>query len=240
MIYIEPPIPNKVLIQFGRCCTSVLQMSNLSDEIALETLDALESRLQRIEWFLSGGDEAKESLHQVAARGRDSTVQGRLARLESNLGKLSSKSPVVREILKLYAKHPNLFQPTVSDVPTTLSTSELLAVISSCATSYPTTASRLNAIKDLPIPNAESSTSLIALYPRLAKLELLQESQAREMAELRIRTASAIQRWYELGVLGESECWSEWEGRVVIIEKKVRQGEIRKAQETMERQTYQP
>ena len=76
-------------------------MSNPSDEIALETLDALESRLQRVEWFLSRSDKAKESLHQVAARGRDQTVQGRLAGLESNLGKLSLKSQVVRDILKL-------------------------------------------------------------------------------------------------------------------------------------------
>ena len=100
-------------------------------------------------------------------------------------------------------------------------------------------ASRLNAIKDLPIPSAESSASLIALHPRLANVELLQELQAREMAELRTRTASAIQRWYELGVLGESECWTEWEARVVNVEKKVRHDEIRQVQEAKESQTYQ-
>ena len=70
-------------------------------------------------------------------------------------------------------------------------------------------------------------------------MELLQELQAREMVELRTRTALAIQRWYELGVLGESECWTEWEARVVNVEKKVRQEEIRQAQEAKESQTYQ-
>ncbi|KAL2050482.1 hypothetical protein ABVK25_009316 [Lepraria finkii] len=217
----------------------VFEMSNPSNKTALETLDALESRIQRVGWYLSGSDVVEESLQQVAAQGRDQIVQARLARLENKLGQLSSKSQVVHDLLKFHTRHPDLFQPTASDVPTTLSTSELLAIISSCATSYPTTASRLNAIKDLPIPSAESSASLIELHPRLANVELLQKLQAREMAELRTRTASAIQRWYELGVLGESECWTEWEARVANVEKKVRQEEICQAQEAKESQTYQ-
>lgn len=81
---------------------------------------------------------------------------------------------------------------------------------------------------------------MIALRPRLAQIELLQESQAREMSELRARSAEAIQRWYELGVLGESECWSEWEGRVVGVEKRVRREEGMKAKEVKEMGTYRP
>ena len=141
-------------------------------------------------------------------------------------------------IRKLDAAYPDLFQPTTSDIPTTLTTSELLAIINSCATIYPTTASRLNAIKDLPVPSAESSASLITLHPRLAKVEMLQDLQAREMAELRARTAAAIQRWYELGVLGESECWTEWEGRVANVEKRVRRVEIHQAQEAKENEIF--
>lgn len=136
--------------------------------------------------------------------------------------------------------YPDLFHPNIPDLPTTLTSSELLAIVNSCATSYPTTASRLNAIKDSPIPSAESSASLIALNSRLASIEILQTSQAREMAELRVRTASAIQRWYELGVLGESECWTEWEGRVSGVEKRVRREEMRKAQEEKDKEIYQP
>lgn len=120
-----------------------------------------------------------------------------------------------------------------------MSTSEVLAIINSCATSFPTTASRLNAIKDLPIPSAESSASLIALHPRLAEIELLQDAQTSEMAELRSRSAVAIQRWYELGVLGESECWTEWEGRVIDIEKKVRRQEVHVVQDAKEMEAYQ-
>ena len=123
-------------------------------------------------------------------------------------------------------------------MPTTLSTRETLAIVDACAPSYQTTASRLSAIKDLPIPPAESSTLLVSLHPRLSKLELLQDEQAREMAELRTRSAKAIQRWYEVGVLGESECWSEWEGRVVEVEKRVRREEGRMAKVMEEDRTY--
>lgn len=58
------------------------------------------------------------------------------------------------------------------------------------------------------------------------------------MAELRIRSARVIQRWYEVGVLGESECWSEWEGRVVQVEKRVRRGEGRMAKVAEEDKAY--
>ena len=76
-------------------------MSDGSTKIALETLDALESRLQRVAWYLSGDNEVGEVLQNVKAEGRDQTVQARLARLENNLGKLSSRSPEARELLGL-------------------------------------------------------------------------------------------------------------------------------------------
>ena len=72
----------------------------------------------------------------------------------------------------------------------------------------------------------------------MAKLEIMQESHAQEMVDLRKRTASAIQRWYELRVLGESECWSEWEGRVVKAEKLVRREEKEQMREMKEKEAY--
>lgn len=59
------------------------------------------------------------------------------------------------------------------------------------------------------------------------------------MADLRTGSARAIQRWYELCVLGESECWSEWEGRVVGAEKKVRREEGRMAKKVEEDEAYE-
>ena len=134
--------------------------------------------------------------------------------------------------------YPDLFHSTTTSVPTSLSAPEIQAIVNSCAPTYQTTASRLNAIKDLPIPPAEASVSLISLVPRLSKLELLQDEQAREVADLRTRSARTIQRWYELGVLGESECWTEWEGRLVQVEKRVRREEGRMAKEVEEDEAY--
>lgn len=74
----------------------------------------------------------------------------------------------------------------------------------------------------------------------MAKLELLQESQAKEIAELRSRSASVIQRWYELGVLGGGQCWTEWESRVANVEKVVRQEEMHRAKEIESAGAYQP
>lgn len=76
-------------------------MSDPADKRALTLLTGLESRIRRITFFLSGNDEGDETLQQVAAQGRDETVQARLARLESNLARLSSRSPVVYDLLKL-------------------------------------------------------------------------------------------------------------------------------------------
>lgn len=69
-------------------------------------------------------------------------------------------------------------------------------------------------------------------------MELLQESQGRELAELRLRSASAMQRWYELSVLGGNECWTEWEGRMSIVEKRLRREEGYSAREAKEMQVY--
>lgn len=99
MIYTKPWQSTKCFGQL-HMTAPVFEMSNPSNKTALETLDALESRIQRVGWYLSGSDEVEESLQQVAAQGRDQIVQARLARLEHKLGQLSSKSQVVHDLLK--------------------------------------------------------------------------------------------------------------------------------------------
>lgn len=53
----------------------------------------------------------------------------------------------------------------------------------------------------------------------------MQDTQGSEMADLRLRTAALLQRWYEIDVLGGGECWTEWEDRVIAIEKAMRRTE---------------
>lgn len=76
-------------------------MSETETDTALATLDSVEARLQKVQWYLSGTDEGEDTLREVTAQGQDYTVQARLARLENNLGKLSSRSPFIRDLLQL-------------------------------------------------------------------------------------------------------------------------------------------
>lgn len=76
-------------------------MSETTTRTALATLDSLEARLQKVQWYLSGSDEVEDTLQGVIVQGQDYTVQARLARLENNLSKLSSRSSVVQDLLKL-------------------------------------------------------------------------------------------------------------------------------------------
>ncbi|EEH02866.1 conserved hypothetical protein [Histoplasma capsulatum G186AR] len=95
--------------------------------------------------------------------------------------------------------------PQPPAIPSTLSQQALTSIILSYASAFPETASRLTSLKDLPIPPASLSASLIELQPRLDRLVAVQEQQAAEIAELRARSALVAKRWVEVGVLGGSE-----------------------------------
>lgn len=79
---------------------------------------------------------------------------------------------------------------------------------------------------DVPVPPAELSTQLIDLQPRIAKVEALQAAQNADIAELRERSAAALQKWYRSDVLGAGEAWADVEGRVERIEQRVRRVEL--------------
>ena len=51
------------------------------------------------------------------------------------------------------------------------------------------------------------------------------------MAELTFQTASLLQRWYELWVIGGGEYWAEWEERLMGAERAVRREEGRRKRE---------
>lgn len=124
-------------------------------------------------------------------------------------------------------RFPDLFQPQpLHEIPEGLSARTLSSIVLSYATAFPETASRLTSLNDLPVPDAQSSAALIELQPQLDRLAQTQAEQAKEISELRVRTARVLQRWYEVGVVGSGECWAEWEGRLEDVEREVRRREV--------------
>ncbi len=83
-------------------------MTDDIEQTARGTVDLLEQRLRRIEYFLTGHDPAQESLQEAVAEGKDRTVLTRLAKVENSLAKLASSSPVVEDLLKLCKAYASL------------------------------------------------------------------------------------------------------------------------------------
>ena len=99
-------------------------------------------------------------------------------------------------------------------------------MILSYATAFPETASRLTSLQDLPVPAASLSASLIELQPRLERIAKVQAEQAREITELRSRSAVLAERWMAVGIVAGGEVWGEWEGRVEDVEREIRRREV--------------
>ena len=238
-------------------------MTQQAYEAAIISVEDLEIRLRRLEYYLSGSDDPQPSLKATVTKGRDHTVAARLSTLERRLHNMSENSPVIHDLLQIRKSacrqlkgpspklrlswhsteraHPTLFHLSHSDldtIPSNLSSEEILAIVAAHGPLYHQTASQLTSIHDLAIPSSSLSTSLISLQPRISKLQYLQEAQAKEMAALRARSAKAVQRWYELGVLGQGECWAEWEGRMEECEKKVRRAVGDQKRDMEEREKY--
>lgn len=129
-------------------------------------------------------------------------------------------------------RNPELFQTAPTpEMPPGLTPQTLASIVLSYATAFPETASRLTSLNDLPIPDAQSSASLIELQPQLDRLAQIQTAQAAEISQLRVRTASLLQRWYEIGLVGSGEVWAEWEGRLEDVERGTRRTEVKRQRE---------
>ena len=68
---------------------------------AWETIDLLQYRLQRLEFYLTGSDNGQEQLQKADNQGRGQGVLARLAKAENDLAQLASKSRLVHELLTL-------------------------------------------------------------------------------------------------------------------------------------------
>ncbi|KAL7267565.1 hypothetical protein RUND412_009844 [Rhizina undulata] len=191
------------------------------DETASATLHDLEVRLRRIEFLLAGScEDPSAELYAIRKSGRENTIRARLHALERDLFKVLSKSLKDKDMLELHSKYPEIFAPHPNHPPpSTLSSSEKAFSVLAVAPSYHHTASQLTSIRDTPIPDPTISTMLISLLPQIHRLEVVQETQSREIAELRKRSARLLERWYLVGIEGINECFAEWDERTLEVDK---------------------
>lgn len=189
------------------------------DETTISTLSFLEARLLRIEHLLYGPTVPRTTSDQ-----EESAFEA-LAHLESRLSRLLKDFRVYSDLLKIYQAHPTLFLPDPTPPAQSLPTQAVQATVLASASQFPATASSLTAVFDTPVPEPELSASLASLGPRMRGIEAVQAAQTAEVAALRSRSEAILRRWYEHGVVGNSELVSRVERRVARLEKGVRRRE---------------
>lgn len=194
------------------------------------SLGSLEARLQRIQYALNGDNEIEErsSTHPPA----ESTAAIRLRNLERQMRLVESKSSAAEDVLSLQSKHLDIFQQvTDASQSNLLPLTSQAALVLSHAQLYSRVSGQLQSLQDASVPDSASASKLLELRPRINKAAVRQEQQAKELAELRSRSAAAVEQWYETGVLGMAERWAEWEERMRDVEIVVRRLEAVKKRE---------
>jgi hypothetical protein len=208
------------LLIFANTDTEHDTMAVTNDSPA-HSLDSLEARLQRISYALAGDQEIEDA--PTTPRSGDGTAASSLRKLETQMQTLASRSSTVDQVLKLQANHPNLFsQDNGAEQPNTLALPSQAALVLSHAQLYSSISGQLQSLQETDVPDPTSASKLRELQPRIDKAAARQEQQATELAELRSRSAAAVEKWYETGVLGMAERWAEWEERMRDVEIVVR------------------
>lgn len=192
-------------------------------------IDGLEARLRRIEYALTGtSDNASAQRPPTPGTG---TASSRLRTLERHLQAVSSSSDAVHEVLRLQANHPKIFAETPDHESPSLPPASLAALVLSHTQLYQTLSTQLGLLQDTSIPDPASASALMSLQPRAEKAAARQDEQARELAQLRLRTAAIMEQWHAAGIIGMGERWAEWEERMRDMEILVRRMEAAKKRE---------
>ncbi|KAF2398082.1 hypothetical protein EJ06DRAFT_480986 [Trichodelitschia bisporula] len=200
------------------------------EDVLLQTLDLLAWRLRRLEFVLDGRVIEVEGTED--RKTPSVPVVPRLQRLESTLQQLASRSEVVSDLLKLQSQHPNIFtEDEPKDASSEPDTTQQLAMVLTDAPRFSTITSQLRSLSDFSVPPTSAFASVIALQPRLAQLEEQQYRQAMEISELRKRTGALVLQWHELFILGQGQCWAEWDTRLRNAERSVRREEVRRMED---------
>jgi hypothetical protein len=96
---------------------------------------------------------------------------------------------------------------------------EKMTTVLSAAPEYHAASSQLTSIMDSPIPDPAVSADLVMLLPRIHRVEVVQETQAKKIAMLRRRSAALLEQWFLVGIQGVNECFAEWDERTFAVDK---------------------
>lgn len=205
------------------------RMMATSAEVTPDTLSMLEARLKRIDYVLNGYDYQTERPPAAKTTG---SAAIKLRGLERSLQSLAASSSTITDILNLRKAHPEIFDPdTSSPTPATLPPQSLASLILAHKSLYATASNNLTQLQDFSVADPSTAAKLTNLQPRIDEAQAKQRAQAVEFAELRDRSARAVEAWYEGGVLRMDGQWAEWEERLRDAEILVRRREAAKRRE---------
>ncbi|GAB1741706.1 hypothetical protein NU219Hw_g7119t1 [Hortaea werneckii] len=202
----------------------------MSQRTAADTLALLEERIRRIDHLLHGHTTLNSSLHENDQDSPPSSATARLRKLERSLASLLDRSPAAHQAIALQKSHPHLFSST-STTSTDLPTSTLATLVLAHSHLYTNLSTQLTQLQTTPLPDSTPLTHLIDLQSRINKLQTKQHEQAQELADLRSRSALAVEKWYTGGVMAMGEQWADWEERVREVEILVRRREATRRRE---------
>ncbi|KAF2015649.1 hypothetical protein BU24DRAFT_408849 [Aaosphaeria arxii CBS 175.79] len=191
------------------------------EEAVLFTFALLESRLDRIEYALSGTRNLSEE--------KPKTLPERIQRIERTLSELSEKTSLLDDVQQLLAKHSDLLsQPAdVEEEDAGLTQTQKSILVSDRAPAFATTASQLKSLDDQQIPQTDGFVKLAKLRPRIAEAEERQLQQALRISLLRKQSGMLVSRVKHVHLLGQGRCWVEWHKRLTEAERTVVRTEFR-------------
>ncbi|KAF2134707.1 hypothetical protein P153DRAFT_279084 [Dothidotthia symphoricarpi CBS 119687] len=176
------------------------------EEAVLFTFALLETRLDRLEYLLSGPKKTEE---------KPKTIPDRIHNIEKALQQLAGKTSLLVDAQELINKHKDVLIPEREadkyDLP--LDTSQKAVLVVERATGFATTASQLKVLQDQQVPSTDGFTKLAMLRPRIAEAENRHLEQALKISELRKRTGLVVQRYKQVHLVGAARCWVSWHGR---------------------------
>ncbi|KAF2029133.1 hypothetical protein EK21DRAFT_113193 [Setomelanomma holmii] len=178
------------------------------EEAILFTFGALESRLDRLEYILTGPHAPVEE--------KPKTILDRIHRIERLLPELSEKTSLLADVDELLSKHKDVLTPPDDydrDQPS-LDTAQKELLVVERATGFATTASQLKALEDQQIPTSDGFAKLATLRPRISEVEDRHLRQALKISELRRRNGLVNKCYKQIHFIGAGRVWLDYHVRL--------------------------